>query len=275
MGKLSEQEERVARYYDEAIFAAEAERLEKHFPVEFAITARQLGRWVPAGATVAEVGVGVGHYSEVLARRGCRLYLLDVSERLLDAARARLREAGLAGQVIGVDRASATNLESLGAETCDAVVLLGPLYHLCAPEERRRAVSEAARVLRPGGRMLAAGINRLAYLRDLFRELPEEAVARRDFHAKFLRDGNLDPEHAPPIGFAHLTTAAEFRGLFAAEFDELALVAVESFAGPWQARLAGLSTEAAAAWLELIEQTASTPEALGLTDHFLYIGGKR
>jgi SAM-dependent methyltransferase len=272
MGNLTEQEEQVSRYYDEVIFEAETTRLEQLFPVEFAVTARHLERWIPERAAVAEVGVGGGHYSELLARRGCHLHLVDVSGRLLDAACARLQAAGLQGQIIGAHQASATNLECLPAAAFDAVLLLGPLYHLCTLEARQRAVREASRVLRSGGLLLAAGINRLAYLRDLFREAPERVVLRRAFHAQYLQDGNLNPEMAPPIGLAHLTTVAEFRRLFTDYFEELILVGVESFTGPWQQRLARLPSEAAATWLELVEQTSTMAEAVGLSDHFLYVG---
>jgi SAM-dependent methyltransferase len=108
--------------------------------------------------------------------------------------------------------------------------MLGPLYHLCALQARRQAVTEAARILKPGGLLFAAGINRLTYLRDFFRLFPHVVSRdRKAFHEQYLRDGNLDAEHAPPIGLAHLSTYAEFRALFAPEFEELALAGVESF----------------------------------------------
>jgi hypothetical protein len=72
MSELSSQEAAVGRHYDETIFAFEAERLVRHCPVEYAITTRSLQRYIPDGAVVTEAGVGVGHYSEFLARRSCR-----------------------------------------------------------------------------------------------------------------------------------------------------------------------------------------------------------
>jgi hypothetical protein len=113
-------------------------------------------------------------------------------------------------------------------------------------------VAEAARILKPGGVLFAAGINRLSYLRD----------------------GNLDPEHAPPIGFAHLSPYAEFRALFADEYEELALTGVESFSTSWQGALNDLPPAEAEAWLDLIERTGQTAEGLGVSDHFLYVGRK-
>ena len=267
--------ELVARHYtQDACFEFESIRLTELCPVEFAVTKRQLGRWIPRGAHVAEIGVGVGHYSEHLASRGCRIYLVDVAQRLLDAAIARLREAGLTAQLTGAERRSATDLQSLPSAAFDAVLMLGPLYHLRRPPERERAVGEAARLLKPAGLLFAAGINRLSYLRDHFRQWPHEVVKRRAFHEQYLREGNLDPDHAPPIGFAHLTTPKEFRSTFAGRFEELALVGVESFTTPWQEILHKLTAEEAEEWLDLVERTGVSTEGLGVSDHFLFVGRK-
>jgi SAM-dependent methyltransferase len=265
-------EEEVGRYYDEVIFEAERVRLPRDFPVELAITRRRLERYIPQDAIVAEIGVGGAVYSELLARRGCRLHLVDISKRLLEGAVTHLRQAGLECSILGSHHASATALAGLTSETFDAVLMLGPLYHLREPGERSAAVAEAARILKGGGVLFAAGINRLAYLRALFAEQPEQVVARRDFHEQFLRDGNLDPAHAPPIGFAHLGSLEEFRELFRHEFEEIELMGVESFTSHWQKRLNDLAPAQQEAWLELVELTGRTAEGSGHSDHFLYVG---
>ena len=50
----------------------------------------------------------------------------------------------------------------------DAVLLLGPLYHLVERADRVRALAEARRVCRPGGVVLAAAISRYASTFDGF-----------------------------------------------------------------------------------------------------------
>jgi 2-polyprenyl-3-methyl-5-hydroxy-6-metoxy-1,4-benzoquinol methylase len=42
----------------------------------------------------------------------------------------------------------------------DAVLLLGPLYHLTDRAERVRALRECARIVRPNGPVFAAAISR-------------------------------------------------------------------------------------------------------------------
>lgn len=272
---LNPEEEHISEHYDKAAFAFELERLEKHSPVEYAITCRYLERYIQPGMTVVDVGVGVGHYAEVLASKGCAIHLIDVSEALLRATQTRLERAGFGDRIQSVRRASATNLSFLAGESYDGVLMLGPLYHLRNIAERKRAVEEAWRVLKPEGILFAAGINRLAYLRDLFREKPREIVKRKRFHQTFLRDGQLDPEHAPPLGYAHLTRVAEFRELFSRRFEEIALVGTESFTAAWQSQFQDLTAEERHAWLDLVFETGKTAEGLGQSDHFLFVGRRK
>ena len=274
MPQFSEDEANVARHYDQTVFGDELARLPAECPVELLITQRWLGRVAKPGDLVAEIGVGGGHYTEFLARRGCRLHLMDVSARLLNTVAEKLRHSGLGEALAGCHHASGARLEGVQSEGFDLVLLLGPLYHLRSLQERQRSVQESARILRKGGTLFAAGINRLSYLRDLLRMNSGSAPERVAFHQKYLRDGNLDPEHAPPIGWAHLTTAAEFVALFEGSFERSAFLGVESFATMWQKTFRELSAPESESWLDLIEETGKTPEGIGQSDHFLFVGRK-
>ena len=274
MSHFSEEESNVERHYNGTAFEAELVRLPQDCPVELAVTLRWLGRVANAGDTVAEIGVGGGHYTEFLARVGCRLHLVDVSARLLDATLEKLHQAGLEDRVAGRYHVSGVRLEGLPSESVDLALLMGPLYHLRSLAERRRSVQESARILKPGGMLFAAGINRLAYLRDLLRLKFGPVSQRVAFHQQYLRDGNLDPEHAPPIGYAHLATATEFLALFAGQFEKVAFLGVESFTAAWQNVFSELPAAEKELWLDLVEETGQTPEGIGQSDHFLFVGRK-
>lgn len=249
------------------------ERLEKFAPVEYAITKRYLLRYIPEGATVADVGVGVGHYSELLARRGSNIHLVDVATRLLEAAQERLKNAGLGEHILSATNASATDLSFILDESCDAVLMLGPFYHLSQAGERAKAAQEARRILRKGGLLFAAGINRMTMLNWRYADHPENILEEREWLEMIARTGDLgEPEPDVP-SIIHTTTCAEFRADFT-DFREIALIGVESFAQWHEENLLKLTSEQAEAWLDLIEETGKTPEGLGLTGHFLYIGQK-
>jgi ubiquinone/menaquinone biosynthesis C-methylase UbiE len=268
-------ETNVAQHYNQTIFEYESVRLPQHSPIEFAITTRYLNRWIAEQTTAVDIGVGVGHYAEFLARRGCQLYLIDIAQKLLEATQSRLKAGNLEPQILGIQQSSATRLTGMANAIADAVLLLGPLYHLCTTEDRKNAVREAARVLKPEGLLFAAGINRLAYFRELFRSQPEEAVIRQGFHQQFLQDGNINPEHAPPLGYGYLTTVTEFSQLFEPEFSAIAMVGVESFSAPFPTVIHSLEPAQIEAWIDLVEATGQTPEGLGMSDHFLYVGKKQ
>jgi 2-polyprenyl-3-methyl-5-hydroxy-6-metoxy-1,4-benzoquinol methylase len=271
MQQLEPYHDFVGRFYDQI---DEAVRLEAEDPIEYAITLRYLQRYIPDNVTVADVGVGGGQYSELLARRGCRLHLADVSQRLLDAAVARLHAVGLGSQIESQRRASASDLSHVPAASSDVVLLLGPLYHLLTTSERRLAVGEAARLLRRDGIIFAAAINLLTYLRNILQEDPEEFGRRRDFFlGQLFSDGNIPLQPGQPAAM-HLTTVAELRADLGTAFEEITLVGAESFASKSIGRQAYLHASQASreALLDLVERTGTTAEGLGVTSHYLYIG---
>lgn len=251
----------------------EMERLEKFAPVEYAITKRYLLRYVPEGATVVDVGVGVGHYSEFLASRGSNIHLVDVGSRLLEAAQERLTRAGFGQQILSITHASATDLSFLPDESCDAVLMLGPFYNLSVPEDRRQAATEAWRVLRKGGLLFAAGINRMTMLQWIYSDGPESILEERAWLEPYIKTGNFAESEVgvPPLW--HMATVAEFRAEFR-DFQEIVLAGVESFAQFHEENLLKLTPEQAEVWLDLIEEAGRMPEGLGMAGHFLYVGQK-
>jgi SAM-dependent methyltransferase len=264
----------VGRLYDAEIREFELSRLEQLNPVEHAMTLRALARWVPDQSEVVEVGVGGGAYSSVLAGRGCRLTLVDVSKAMLDAASERLFDLGLGAQLTAVHHASAVDLSAISTSSADVVLLLGPLYHLREAARRRTAVAEAVRVLRPGGMLFAAGITRMALLRFAYSNEPATVLDRRAFLNSVIDTGEVDPENVRTLGFGHVTWVGEFHELFS-DLEEILFWGVESFASQARASLGEMQDGHREAWLDLVERTAATPEGRGYSDHLLYVGRRR
>ncbi|HYY04287.1 MAG TPA: class I SAM-dependent methyltransferase [Gaiellaceae bacterium] len=128
--------------------------------VEFLRTKELLSRYLPdPPARVLDVGGGPGAYAVWLADAGYDVRLVDAVP--LHVAQAREQSAGRFTAVEG-DARELTERD----ETYDAVLLLGPLYHLTARDDRLRALREARRVLRRGGIAAAAAISRFASLLD-------------------------------------------------------------------------------------------------------------
>jgi ubiquinone/menaquinone biosynthesis C-methylase UbiE len=182
----------------------EARRLSKGTSqLERARTEELVKRYLPPPpAVVCDVGGGSGVYACWLAREGYEVHLVDAMPLHVEQARAAsLEQPGYA--LASINLGDARRLEQ-AESSVDAVLLFGPLYHLTERSDRIAALSEARRILRPGGLVLGAAISRFASVLDgLFLKLmddPEfQRIVRRD-----LADGqHRNPSNHP----AYFTTA--------------------------------------------------------------------
>jgi SAM-dependent methyltransferase len=124
--------------------------------VEFLRTVEVISRTLPAPpAVVADIGGGPGCYTDWLVDAGHTVIHRDLVAHHVDQVRAR-HEHRVDAQV-GDARAL-----DLSDDAVDAVLLLGPLYHLEDPADRMRALGEARRVARSGGVVYVAAISRWA-----------------------------------------------------------------------------------------------------------------
>ncbi|MHB8574355.1 MAG: class I SAM-dependent methyltransferase [Dehalococcoidia bacterium] len=126
-----------------------------------------LRRLPPPPAAVLDVGGGTGVYSLWLAALGYSVQLIDPVPLHVELARqasAALPGNPFVGAAVGDARALVQPDTSI-----DAVLLLGPLYHLTDRPDRLLALREALRVLRRGGVVFATAVSRFAPLLDGFR----------------------------------------------------------------------------------------------------------
>jgi ArsR family transcriptional regulator len=113
-----------------------------------ALRARALARLVPRGLRVVDIGTGTGILALELARLGLDVVAIDHSSRMLEAARAKLEEAGIDGVELRHGEASALPLEDADFDAAFAHMVI---HYLPSPAE---AIGEMARVVRPGGRVV-------------------------------------------------------------------------------------------------------------------------
>ncbi|HEX7112423.1 MAG TPA: metalloregulator ArsR/SmtB family transcription factor [Mizugakiibacter sp.] len=104
---------------------------------------------------VLDVASGDGVLAELLAPHARSIVCVDSSERVVEAARERLK----AQRNVEVVQGDMHALE-LGARRFDLVLMMHALTYSDRPAQ---AVAEAARVLKPGGRLLAATLARHAH----------------------------------------------------------------------------------------------------------------
>ena len=119
---------------------------------------------------VLEVGGGPGEAAERIAAAGAHVEAVDISERMVELT----RERGISARVGDVQELPFED------ESFDAALAAWMLYHVPDVE---RALAELARVLRPGGRLVAV-TNGVDHLREL------RALLGGDFPTRSFSDEN-------------------------------------------------------------------------------------
>jgi SAM-dependent methyltransferase len=245
-----------------------------YFPLERARTQELVLRHLaPPPGVVLDVGGAAGAYSFWLADAGYEVHLVDPVplhvEQALATSNARSSRRLASAQV-----ADARSLP-FADTSADAVLLLGPLYHLTELEDRLRALGEALRVLRPGGFVFAAAISRFASFVDglrgpLFEDPAFASVVEGDLAHGQHRNETGNPRYFTTAFFHHPAELAE-------EVAGAGLTLVDLFAleGP------GATTpDFARRWadpadrerlLALLRTVETEPTLLGASPHMLAV----
>ncbi|MCR5136164.1 MAG: class I SAM-dependent methyltransferase [Oscillospiraceae bacterium] len=128
--------------------------LSRHGRVEYLTTMRYIDESLAgiSDPAVLEVGAGTGRYSVTLAKQGFRVTAVELIEHNLEILKTKLDGS----ERITALQGNALDLSFLPDDAFDLTMLLGPMYHLYTREDKLKALSEAVRVTRPGGRILAA-----------------------------------------------------------------------------------------------------------------------
>jgi diadenosine tetraphosphate (Ap4A) HIT family hydrolase/ubiquinone/menaquinone biosynthesis C-methylase UbiE len=260
----------VQGYYDENA-DAEWARLARH-RTEFAVSLRALEEFLPAPpGEILDIGGGPGRYAIALAARGYTVTLADLSQANLDLVQEKARETGV--QLRQVLQADARDLGALPGEAFDAVLLMGPLYHLLSEADRLQAVQEALRTLKPGGVLCATFISRFAQFRDAAINhidfIPSDQAYTKHILATGVHDRAGDFTKAY---FAHPTEIVPF--MESAGLETLGMVGCEGIVAGHEDHVNSLTGQAWEQWVALNYRLGSDPAAHGAADHLLYIGRK-
>ena len=217
-------------------------------------------------AAVLDVGGGTGAYATGLSEAGYDVELIDIVPRHIRQA----TECGIRAQL-----GDARELSVL-TDSQDAVLLLGPLYHLQERDDRVAALQEAVRVARPGSPVFAAAISRYAPAIDGL----DSGFFDDPAFADLLDAVTTTGRHENPTGNPNYFTTAYFHlpEDLASEFEEAGLEEVEVLA------IEGIGWVAAdlddrlddgekqSKLLELLARLEREPSILGASPHLLAVG---
>ena len=227
-------------------------------------------------AVVLDVGGAVGRYSLWLAKEGYEVHLIDPVPSHVQQARLASNaqsDAPIRRCIIG----DARQLE-FDDQIADAVLLLGPLYHLCKPRDRNRSLEEAHRVLKTGGILFAVGISRFASTIDglssgAFLDPIFQSIMQGDLHDGQHRNPTDNPAYFMDTFFHHpdeLKTEVASVG-----FEISGLISVEGIGYLMKNFEKNWNVESSRKFLlEIIGKIENEPSMIGASPHIMCVGVK-
>ncbi len=256
---------------------AEIGRLENGLGmVEFYRSKEIISQYIPKASTTYDIGGGIGKYSEWLAENGHDVTMVELAPTAVEYAVKNMKRPYTA--IVG----DARKLD-LPDESADVVLLMGPLYHLQNRSDRKTALSEAYRVMKKGGLLIAAGISRFSSTTwALSKYGSENNFIDDDIYMNMIRQELETGKHNRPkeypffIADAYFHTTNELKcELSENGFEVINYHAVEGtvwIVPKLDEKWNDLSSRKRL--LDIIHSTEHEETIMGMSPHFLVIGRK-
>ncbi len=157
----------LEEYYNK--FNEEKRLNSRHGQVEFRTSMKYIHKYIPhdihpATFKILDIGAGTGRYSVALAEEGYDVTAVELVKYNLGILKKK-------NSTVKALQGNALNLKKLPDATFDLTLLFGPMYHLFGFEDKKKALSEAKRVTKPGGIILVAYcMNEYSVLTYAFKE---------------------------------------------------------------------------------------------------------
>ena len=238
--------------------------LSQHGQVEYLTTMKYIHACISQldSPGILEVGAGTGRYSVALAREGYAVTAVELVQHNLDVLRSKLDGT----EPITAMQGNALDLSMFRDRSFDLTMLLGPMYHLYTWEDKKKAMSEAVRVTKPGGIILVAYcMNEPTIIQYVFRENHLREVADTlltdDWHCK------SDPKEI--FELVRTEDISLLNSMF--PVDRIKLVATDGATRYLRDLIDGMDRETFAKWMEFHFATCERQDLIGASHHTLDI----
>lgn len=244
--------------------------------LEFEMTMKRLKKHLPKSATILDLGGASGAYTFPLANDGYKIYLADLSEKLIQQAKEKLIERPNEN-IISCDVVNAIDLSIYDNEQFDVVLLFGPLYHLLEEKERNQCIREVHRVLKKDGLIFASFIPYLSgsiAIVDRYFRHPEQV--NKDNLKEVFSSGKFNNSSEKGFQEGYYPTSNEIEQLFENHsFQKVSIFSIRGFGYEKEDEIYNISDKNMFdEIIKLIEDTSEIKEIVETCGHAMYIGKK-
>jgi SAM-dependent methyltransferase len=239
--------------------------------MEFITTTHILDDLLEGNLNILDCAAGTGVYSLYLADRGHYVTALDITKKHIEILNQKLE-----GKKYNVETSvnDARGLDMFEDESFDAVLCMGPLYHLTEEQDRKMCFGECYRVLKKGGLLISGYINRFFVIPHVITK--NFSLLNKDFIDNLRKNGLL--KHDDPLSFwtdSYFHTPDEMEGLY----EDFALELVDHLGADGISPILAnaidrMSDEEFDVWFEYHLSVCREKSILGMSNHGLIIGRK-
>ena len=246
-------------------------RLERH-RIEFEMTKRALNEFINSKSEILDVGGGPGRYSIYLSQKGYRVTLFDLSGEMVKQAVIHAEEAGAVLEKAMQGNVLELNKFNFGKQY-DAVLCMGPLYHLLEEWERKEAIKQCLNKLKPGGIIVISFISAYAPIIDCLKKYPEDIISSKERLLYYLKDGrNVVNSGFTDAYFINPDDVEELMKVY--NISKLKFFSTEGLGSLCERELSQLPENIFQEWIDLFYCISENNNILGSSEHLLYIGRK-
>lgn len=258
--------EEVKEYYNDN-FEREWDRLNNPYTaIEFNSTMYLIDKYFPKDGSVCDIGSGPGRYSIELLKRGYNVTLFELSNKELEVAKQRIESLGFKADAYICE--NALNLHLLKSDSYDAILLMGPMYHVLDDFNRDKILNETYRILKKGGIAIIAYFNSWGILKAGVTEFSDTFIDIDNIYGylnaqKFGSEASFTNVYTstPPNALEEIKKAG---------FKLISYAGAEGFLSGIESRVIQLSSENREVYNNLVKVAAETceyPQYRDSTEH--------
>jgi ubiquinone/menaquinone biosynthesis C-methylase UbiE len=162
---------------------------------EYQLIVELLDEYIPNCSTVIDIGSGPGRYAEHLLLRNCKVGVVDLSAKSLKAFSDRMKNSCCQQNIIFNQVSCATQLNWIPDNSADAIMLMGPLYHLINDEHRNATLTHCHRILRPGGYLFTVFLSPFPEVYNISESIGKEVLFTNKELSRHIRTSRVTHTH--------------------------------------------------------------------------------
>lgn len=230
-----------------------------------------MDKFFEKGWKILDVAAGTGAYALHYAEKGLNVTACDITPAYVDILKEKAQKSGVRLPAYVND---ARDLSIFPDNAFDCVLCMGPIYHLTEAEDRAQVLRECVRVLKPGGLLYVAYINKLFVFYNL--ALGSRQYLQEKWFQKIVINQEIRSNESDCFWTdAWFTTPQEIESMVG-EFglEKVAHVAQDGVEQLRGEDVNAMPVELFNKWVEFHIRTCEEPGLLGISNHGLYIARK-